>query len=241
MARCIPPRDYFTFAELRSRWNRTENDVRYAIIRGAIRPCIRLVGKHKLITWEVDQGQEGGWVEIVDHHDDDFYGGEIDPKGWQFLQDPVQTGPFDCQFRLATDLRDPDKAEYPVANWHLLKVPMTIEDVKINAVFLHTEVDSYEASYPKLSSKADPQSLGQKGPYVEKSIDPADLPEELQMANLAFRAVTNGYGGTTDTFRNCVICYLNETYPHLRNEEVKRIATVVNPDKSRGRKKLRKK
>ncbi len=237
MVQSIPPRDYFTFAELKSRWSRNENDVRYAIIRGAIKPCIRLVGKHKLITWEADRGQKGRWTESVDHHDDDFYSREIDPKGWQFLQDPLQTSPFDCQFRLATDLRDPDKDECPLAFWHLLKVPMTIDDVKINAVFLHAEVDRYEKNYPEFGGRTDPKKLGQKMLNIEKIIDPADLPDELDMANLVFRAVANGYGDKSDTFRNRAICYLKKTYPDLKNDPVQRIATVVNPDKSPGRKK----
>lgn len=71
-------------------------------------------------------------------------------------------------------------------------------------------------------------------------IDPADIPEELHMANLAFRAVTNGYGDATATFRNRVVSYLKETYPSLLNEQLERIATVANPDKAPGRKSQKK-
>jgi len=67
-------------------------------------------------------------------------------------------------------------------------------------------------------------------------IDPADLPKELDMANMAFRAVSNGHGNPADTFRNRLITYLKETYPTMTNEEITRIATVANPDKTRGRK-----
>ena len=76
-------------------------------------------------------------------------------------------------------------------------------------------------------------------PFVIKplaEIDPSDLPDELHMANLAFRAVTNGHGKQSDTFRNRVISYLKLTYPNLKNDPLQRIATVANPDKSTGRK-----
>ncbi len=68
--------------------------------------------------------------------------------------------------------------------------------------------------------------------------DPSDLPEELSIANIAFRAVTNGYGGTLTTVRNRLIDYVKKTYPNLSNDAVLRIATVANPDKVRGRKKF---
>lgn len=68
-------------------------------------------------------------------------------------------------------------------------------------------------------------------------LDPTDLPEELDAANMAFRAVFNGYGNPADTFRNRLIEYLKTTYPELIDSEIERIATVANPDKTRGRKK----
>lgn len=66
-------------------------------------------------------------------------------------------------------------------------------------------------------------------------IDPADLPEELDAANMAFRAVFNGYGNPADTFRNRLIEYLNVNFPALGIPAIERIATVANPDKARGR------
>lgn len=71
----------------------------------------------------------------------------------------------------------------------------------------------------------------------DPSTDPADYPDELYAANLAFRAVTNGYGETSDTFKNRLVSYLENTHARLSKEAVQRIATVANPDKSTGRKK----
>jgi hypothetical protein len=74
--------------------------------------------------------------------------------------------------------------------------------------------------------------------YAQQSdIDPADLPDELSAANIAFRAVTNGHGEKSKTFRNRLIDYLEKNFTRLNNEAVQRIATVANPDKGRGRKK----
>lgn len=68
-------------------------------------------------------------------------------------------------------------------------------------------------------------------------IDPLDLPKELDAANVAYRAVLNGYGNKSATFRNRLIDYLEKNCSELNNEAVQRIATVANPDKGRGRKK----
>lgn len=72
---------------------------------------------------------------------------------------------------------------------------------------------------------------------VIQDIDPSDLPDELDYANQAFRAVINGYGDAGATFKNNVADYLAKTYPSLKPEAVQRIATVANPDRSPGRKK----
>lgn len=68
-------------------------------------------------------------------------------------------------------------------------------------------------------------------------VDPLDLPEELDAANMAFRAVLNGCGDRSATFKKRLIDYLEENFTALNNEAVQRIATVANPDKGRGRKK----
>ena len=70
---------------------------------------------------------------------------------------------------------------------------------------------------------------------MKTDIDPADLPEELHAANIAFRAVTNGHGDPSATFRNRLIGYLETNFLGLSNDAVRRIATVANPDKTTGR------
>jgi hypothetical protein len=68
-------------------------------------------------------------------------------------------------------------------------------------------------------------------------IDPADLPEELDIARIAFTAVKNGYGKAHATFKNRLLAYLQEHYPKMSDEARQRIATVANPDKAAGRRK----
>lgn len=67
-------------------------------------------------------------------------------------------------------------------------------------------------------------------------IDPTDLPEELDAANVAYRVVSHRFDIKTGTFRNKVKDYVKNNYPHLKHDAVERIATVANPDKTRGRK-----
>lgn len=66
-------------------------------------------------------------------------------------------------------------------------------------------------------------------------IDPADWPDELFAAMTAFRAVTNGYGNSSDTFKNRLTEFLASNFKHLSKEAIGRISTVANIDKSRGR------
>ncbi|MES2189145.1 MAG: hypothetical protein V4454_03420 [Pseudomonadota bacterium] len=93
-----------------------------------------------------------------------------------------------------------------------------------------------------LSMKVQPpltstESDGKVDEGIESGLDPADLPAELDAANIAFRAVTQGYGDPLVTFKNRLIDYLKKNFPNLGHEAVQRIATVANPDKTTGRKK----
>ena len=72
---------------------------------------------------------------------------------------------------------------------------------------------------------------------AEEGIDPSDLPGELQAANIAYRAVVNGYGEKSETFKNRLKDFLQKNFVNFNNDTVYRIATVANPDKGRGRKK----
>lgn len=73
--------------------------------------------------------------------------------------------------------------------------------------------------------------------HAQEAPDPGDLPDELFAANLAYRAISNGYGQHDDTPKKRILAYLNQHYPHLSKDAIERISTVANPDKRTGRKK----
>lgn len=77
------------------------------------------------------------------------------------------------------------------------------------------------------SGDAEPDPLG---------VAPEDLPDELDCAMQAFRAVHNGYGDRAATFKNRLSAWIAQHRPDLGDEARARIATVANPDKTPGRK-----
>lgn len=91
-------------------------------------------------------------------------------------------------------------------------------------------VSKYEFTQKQYTKVIDDQPI-----YTE--IDPSELPLELDIANVAFRAIFNGYGDKSDTFKKRLLDYLQNYHPHLTQEAIQRIATVANHDKTVGRKK----
>ena len=149
MAIKIPERNYLTFLELQERWKCTEVDLKFAIISSELKPSVRLIGKHVCLTWEISVF--GDWVASEYLPGDLGYSLEIEPRGWQYLQDPVQTAPFDCQFRFVSDDRNPEKSETPFSNWHSLPEFMTMQDVMSSGVFMLKEVAFFEAKHGDFS------------------------------------------------------------------------------------------
>lgn len=72
---------------------------------------------------------------------------------------------------------------------------------------------------------------------LRRGLDPESetYPRELDIAFLAWRAATNGLSGK-GTIKQKIEAWLRKNYPKLILEEVKRIATVANYSKNRGRK-----
>lgn len=81
-------------------------------------------------------------------------------------------------------------------------------------------------------AEVDAEKLVAMKPMAE--IDPSDLPTELDAANMAFRALTNGYGDQSKKPRIRLVDYLKTNHPELGGEAVERIATVANPVKTPG-------
>ena len=87
-----------------------------------------------------------------------------------------------------------------------------------------------------VNEQRDPMVAATDGQGIDDDFDPSDLPDELDCANQAYRAVSIGYGDGYDTFRNRLLAWLAEHRPELGTEARERIATVANPDKAAGRK-----
>lgn len=122
------------------------------------------------------------------------------------------------------------------------------EDIRLGMLIAHNESMQREeihrwllanALFSDYSFKLQVNAVDLDAPAVSSAadIDPSDRPEELDIANMAFRAVARGYGDKSETFRNRLIAYLNEHHARLTNEATQRITTVANADKARGRKK----
>ena len=98
--------------------------------------------------------------------------------------------------------------------------------VEIERLKVRDEYEAYKAAKAGAATKSS----------ISQEIDPSDLPPELDAANLAFRAVANGYGDQTATPKERLIAFLEQNYPDFNSKQIQRIATVANPDKSTGRK-----
>jgi len=160
MAR-IQPRDYLTFRELMARWQISEDDLRHAIICGALKPCIRLNGSRFCYQWWEQSDGELLAMAIVNQDGERV---EFSPEGWNYLQKPSQTAPFDCVFYWATDDRDPEMSDNTLSNWYSLHDhQLTLEVVKNSAVFLNEEVKKYEADNSVLGGAV-------KNPTTEKPL-----------------------------------------------------------------------
>ncbi len=124
-----------------------------------------------------------------------------------------------------------------LTEWRCLRVAPEARDAIIDSVerILNATPDCQTHALVNSTTMGSPVESGE-GPSLAE-IDPADLPTELSAANIAHRAVSNGFGDKEATFKNRLIAYLEASFPDLTAEAVKRISTVANPDKAPGRRK----
>lgn len=97
------------------------------------------------LDWKVDQF--GAWKCRHLDLDSTSKRGEQETVRLLHLQDPVQTGPLDCQFTLACDTLVPDKSNYLFDAWYSLQPPVTLTDVATNAIFMLEEVRRYDEKF----------------------------------------------------------------------------------------------
>lgn len=73
--------------------------------------------------------------------------------------------------------------------------------------------------------------------HAKPDPDHENWPPELDVAILAWRAVSNGWGDSTENPKERLVGWLRMHYPDLSEEQFKRISTVANWHKTPGRKK----
>lgn len=148
MAIKIPPRKYLAFSELLLRWQCTENDLRYLIVNGELKPAIKATEPLKQVDWEYDSLTDE-CVPCGHKEDAQGYQVEIQPTGWLYLQRPGHLTPLNCEFRLVTRGRDPDVPEVPwdtpTDHWFWLPHEIEMATVELEAAFLMDEVVRYES------------------------------------------------------------------------------------------------
>lgn len=146
----IPQRDYLTFTELVKQLPISEDNLRYAIISGALKPCVRLNGSYSVLEWDEDP-VEGWSTSPLCQPSEEQSEYKVTANDWFYLQDPMQTEAFECKFYYASESRDPKKSNSSFDIWHSLADHMTLKDVEERAVFLSVEVKKYEVDYLALS------------------------------------------------------------------------------------------
>lgn len=75
-------------------------------------------------------------------------------RGWFYLQEPSDTGPFACTFQLVSEGSHPvkdDSDPWP-SDWYRLEQSVTLEQVEEKGVVMLTEVARFESHHDKPSS-----------------------------------------------------------------------------------------
>lgn len=107
-------RAYLSFSELMERWDCSENDLRYLLIEGLIKPSHLVDGD----------------IRISDTKSERL-------RGFYYLLDPYQTAPFDCEYGAFAESRS---EEVPFK----LVAPISLSFVLSDCVILWSEVLLYE-------------------------------------------------------------------------------------------------
>lgn len=142
-----PQTKHLTFAELQERWQWSENDLRSAIISEEVKPSIWLTGM--IACQAVEQSPSGDWIASTPDPDEVGTSGPACTGlyGWFYLQEPHQTASFDCEFKSASEHRNPQKEDRPHDWWYVLPNVLTLENVKTDAIFLMDEISRYETNH----------------------------------------------------------------------------------------------
>ena len=148
MAIHFPERKYLNFAELQARWQADPNDIRVAIASGALKVSMHFKEQVTAIKW-LRREHPWGDHEFVPEPvwDEDAEEMKFSTNRWFYLQEPRETGPFACTFRLISLRPRPPKEGAGSGDWYSLGRDISLTEVEANGVFMFTEIASFENSY----------------------------------------------------------------------------------------------
>lgn len=180
MAIHIPERNYYTFDELVKRWDCSNDELCFVIISGDLKPCVRINTEVFEQRWVKDK-----YLRLAAERTKTSDGNDIKyrPEGWFYVQEPIQTHPFECEFSLVSDDRDPEKENFSFmpTTWFKLPAPLSISDIRRVGVFLAMEIARYEALHGEAHSKS-------------KSFEKVGTRERETLLKLVIGMAIRGYG-----------------------------------------------
>ena len=183
----FPERQYLTFEELKVRWQCNDGDLRYLIVHGDLKPSVKLSGKVSVPEW--GWSDELGQMHPMGIASDGQTGQSMvfQLNGWYYLQKPHSRGPEECEFILASDVRDPLTLEFEgvaESDWYLLPNAWTLDDVLKSSAFFMEEILRFESHASDSSSgKKTDSNLGTR----ERNILLSTIGILCEMAKLDYK------------------------------------------------------
>lgn len=227
----LSTRRHYTFSQLASKLECSEEDLRYCVIEGELTPSSFFGGSHHH-QYQMEPDESYGTTGAVRPHVmyETSGTGDVVRREWlygfHYLVLPTRSGVNKCEFCYAAAL----PSGFDLGDLiYGLDATMGIDEVMNTGVVMAVELDRFMASRSWPKAPNIPMETS-----IEPDIDPSDLPAELDAANMAHRAVAKGYGDQSRKPRIRLVDYLKKHHPELSREAVERIATVANPVKTPG-------
>lgn len=150
MAIKLPERSYFTFSEVMTRWQCTENDIRHLVINEKLRPSY-FIGRD-IEYRELEQRDAGSFESVTVTEEMRFLN-----EGFYYLQTGIQLGPFDCEFDCFTSSREPPRlAEGELSGFYFMEKPLPLSHVLEHGVVTMEELAFVERALSAQSERGEP-------------------------------------------------------------------------------------
>ena len=118
----LPNRTYFTFAEVLSRWQCTDNDIRNLILTGTLVPSLRINGSIIPFVWTKDQSD--GWIFTDTRQDQNGTDVTEWANDFYYVVNWRERGPFKGDSHVLSKAR---AHTFRTGQYYLIHVPITDE------------------------------------------------------------------------------------------------------------------